>query len=388
LSGLLSGVNMDQFTLASTRDAVSMFESYAAAKVDMKNAVSSYNKLFAAEQTLLNSEFTTNKLRKIKYNPYLPSDTLKKITELLIQNALNPGKSTYTPLVATTFLQKANDINNMLSMEYENMKLSVENFMQAYNSFKGLHGPDFSEAGLDRVLMGMLESAGGLRGKYSNDDIHSRMEALEQQYESIYYTPFVYVCNYMAKGDMLTLELDFYETSPYTRNSDVYLTGGDAVDTLRKIRTKRVHIQVQGDMKISTSVGLGFPTYFDKNQSFSNRDSIISTTPGNNYSPCVSTFISFYPYAGKNLHWGGCFGVGIPVQSEGTSNLNFFLGGSAILGSASKVGLHAGLAIGQLSSLTNGQRIGDNIGDEITPPETKKAFTTGAFFGISFSLGK
>ncbi|MBS3913022.1 MAG: hypothetical protein KG003_00835 [Bacteroidetes bacterium] len=387
LGGILSGLNMDQFNLSSTRGDLSMFDKYATAKSDMKNAVTSFNKLFAVEQTLITSDFTTAKLKKLKLNPYLPYDTLKAITDLLIENVMAPSNSSEYKLTATSFLQKANDLNNTLHVEYDNLSMSVQNFLDAYNSFSNINGNNFSEAGMDQTMKSMLTAAGRLHARYTNEYIHKKIEELEQQYEAITYTPFVYMCNYMAQGDMLTLQLDFYETSPYTRSGE-YFMGGDAIDTLRKIRTKIIHIGVQGDMKITTSVGIGFPTYFDKNQSYSNRDSLIYGTAGNNYAPCISTFLNFYPYAGKNVHWGGCFGVGIPVQSEGTSNLNFFLGGSALFGSSSKVGIHAGLAVGQLSLLTNGQKVGDNLGDDSTGPDTKKAFTTGGFFGISFALSK
>ena len=80
--------------------------------------------------------------------------------------------------------------------------------------------------------------------------------------------------------------------------------------------------------------------------------------------------------------------MGIPVQSEGTSNMNFFVGGSAVLGTNSKVGIHAGLAIGQLDFLANGQKVGDNLGDIYATPNVKRQFTTGAFFGLSFALNR
>lgn len=388
LSGLMSGLNTDVFELASNRSDLSMFSQYQSAKSDMKAAMRSYALLFDLEQTLVKAEFTTKRLNKIKFNPYMPADTLKEVTRLLATNALKCKNQTDYQITATSFLQKATDIQNDMNLEFSNLKTAASNFLIAYNNFAAANGNNFSEAGLNSTIQGMVSVAEAMTDKYNGDMIQATIEALEFQYESIIYTPFEYVCNYVAQGDHLTLTLDFWETSPYSRSANYYATGGDAVDTLRKIRSKTVNILVAGDMKINTGVGLGFPTYFDKNQTYSNRDSIITSTPGNNYSPTIATYISFYPYSGKNVHYGGCFGVGIPVQSQGTSNLNFFLGGSAVLGSNSKVGIHAGLAIGQLDLLGNGQKVGDNLGDAYASPTTKRQFSTGAFFGISFALNK
>ena len=388
LTGLMSGLNTDIFELASNRDAASMFSQYTAAKSDMKTAMRSYSNLFDIEQTMLRTEFTTKKLNKMKLNPYMPSDTLKIVTTLLTENALKAKGQAEFNITATSFLQKATDLQNNMMLEYSNLKNAANNFLAAYNAYSTANGTNFSEVGLDEQIKNMLVAAEEMKTKYNPENIHAQIEALEFQYESIIYTPYEYVCNYMATGDRLTLRLDFWETSPYSRSAEYYTAGGDNVDTLRKIRTKTVNILVKGDMKINTGVGLGFPTYFDKNQTYSNNDSMITATAGNNFAPCISTFISFYPYTGKNVHYGGCFGVGIPVQSEGTSNMNFFVGGSAVLGTNSKVGIHAGLAIGQLDFLANGQKVGDNLGDIYAVPNVKRQFTTGAFFGLSFALNR
>jgi hypothetical protein len=145
---------------------------------------------------------------------------------------------------------------------------------------------------------------------------------------------------------------------------------------------------IHGDMKITTSVGLGFPTYFGNNKTWTNRDSMIYGASGTNYAPCISTYVNFYPYTGRNIHLGGTFGIGIPVQNEGTSALNFFIGGSAVLGTNSKVVLHGGMAIGQLNVLGSGLKEGDRLSDAVVVPATKKTFKPGAFFGISFALNK
>ncbi len=388
-NSILSSLNMDQFEDATLRGGASLLESNLNAKSSLQNAINAYNKLFEIEQTMNKVDFTSNKLKKLKLNPYLPADTLKQIAHDLTYASLFTKKGKEPNLSATGFIQYASNITVSLNAEYENLINYSNSFVSEYNKFVSNNGNNFAEAGMDKTVATMVTAANALKSKYTDDAINNKLESLEQQYEIITYTPFSYTCNFMPTGDLLSLTLDFFQISTGASNTgNVVYNTGDVTDTMRKIRTKSVNILVRGEMKISSSVGLGFPTYFNKNQTYANRDSIISSVSGNNYAPCIATYINFYPYYGKNIHWGGTFGIGIPVQNEGTSSMNFFLGGSAVIGSSSKVVLHGGLAVGQLSMLSNGQKVGDNLGDKFTAPSTKKSFTTGAFFGISFALNK
>lgn len=387
ISSILTGLNMDQFEDKSvTRGGASLLENNFAAKASLQSTINAYNKLFEIEQILNKVEYSTAKLQKLKLNPYLNADTLKFIAHELTTASLSTPTNKVKNLNATGFIQYSTNLSNDMAAQYDNLVENTKVFITEYNNFLTRNGTNFAEVGMDKTINGMINSANLLKAKYNSDLINAKMDALEQQYETITYTPFTYSCNYMATGDLLSLTLDFFQiTQP--NNAPVF-NSVNITDTMRKVRTKSMNILIRGDMKISTSVGLGFPTYFNKNQTYSNRDSMIYGVSGNNYAPCISTYINFYPYSGRNIHWGGTFGVGIPVQNEGTSALNFFLGGSAVLGSSSKVVIHGGLAIGQLNLLSAGQKTGDNLGDKITTPVTKKSFVPGAFFGISFALSK
>lgn len=387
LTSLMTGLNMGQFEDLTTRGSYSMLDNDPSAKLALTGIINSNNKLVDVEQALNRIEYSTAKMQKLKLNPYLPADTLKRIAMELTQNSMTLKKNEVVNLSATGFIAYSASLNNALQSEIQNLSNYASSFLAIYQSYAIKNNNNFAEAGMDKSINSMLAAAQALKTKYTNDAISAKVEALEQQYENIIYTPFTYNCNYMATGDMLSLTLDMFQISSgaVTGNMVYY---GDSTDMMRKVRTKTINIPIHGDMKISTSIGLGFPSYFDKNKSYSNRDSMIYGTAGNNYAPCIATYINFYPYSGRNVHWGGTFGVGIPVQNEGTSSMNFFLGGSAVLGTSSKVVIHGGLAIGQLTVLTNGQKEGDKLSDASVLPTTKKSFQPGAFFGISFALNK
>lgn len=391
LGTLLTGLNMKGFEELTSRngDKVSFLDANMQAKSMLVSAVEEYQKLFQLEQTFQRIDYSSGKLAKLKMNPYIPADTLKRIALELTMHSFAVKNLTESNLTISQFMQWSATLSNGMNESLERLSNYANSFLTEYQGYYQKTNGDFAEAGMDKSVNDMLTAANALKLKYSTDAISAKVEALEQQFESISYTPFTYSCNYLATGDQLSLLLDFFETSGSAHNyQNTALPGGDMTDTLRKIRSKSVNIQIRGDVKIVTSVGVGFPTYFAQNKSWTNRDSMIYGASGNNFSPCVSTFISFYPYTGKNLHAGGTFGIGVPVQNGGNTALNFFLGGSAVIGANSKVVLHGGFAVGQLNVLAAGQKEGDLLGDKTTMPLTTKTFKPGGFIGISFALNK
>lgn len=387
LGSIMGMINPEEaVTRGESRTSSSLHRDEDFAKLAFDNCKQSFKNLQQAEQALIRMELSTAKLKQLKYNPYLPADSLKNIAQTMVEQCFKTGNPNWDrDFNANAFMDYGAMLTNVINKETENLRANGSDYVNYYKQYMANH-TSFDEMGLDVTVNDMISSALKLKTAYIADSINSRLERLEQQYEVIRFTPFEYVCNYMARGDMLSLTLEFFELNKKAREEG-YTVGMANPDTLRKIRTKTMNIIVRGDIKISTSVGLGFPTYFKANQTFTNPDTMITSVAGNNFSPCLATYINFYPYQGRNAHWGGTFGVGIPVQGDNTGNLNFFLGVSSILGANSKVVLNAGLAVGQNQVLDKGQKVGDKLPYN-TDPATKKAFKTGAFFGISFAISK
>jgi hypothetical protein len=394
LTSIIGGVKLDQLLVSNDKtfsDGVSnpdtIINDEATSAIEQFEACrSSYNTLKSIEESLNHIQSSAAKLKQLKYNPYLPADTLKKMAKWLVSQSISLNKKfSETELNATAFMDYNLKINNLIGSEYENLKNGVATYNKYYEGLNRTNA-EIAKLQLDKKLATMLAEAERMKEKYTTEEIGQRIEKLEQEYEHIKYTPFEYVCNYMARGDMLSLGLEFFELSKLAR-SENNIPGASITDTMRKIRTKSMNIIVRGDMKFTTSIGLGFPTYFKHNQNFTNPDTMIRSVAGNNFSPCVASYINFYPYRGRNAHIGGSFGIGIPVQGENTGNMNFFLGLSSVLGANSKVVINAGVAIGQVNVLNNGQRVGDILPYK-EDPSTSKAFKMGGFFGISFALNK
>lgn len=261
--------------------------------------------------------------------------------------------------------------------------------MQAYENYSNSHpGADFGGKNSFGIVKGYQSKVSLLTSKIESVSIQSEMDSLEYTYRSIMNTPFRYTASSRAKEDEILVKLDFYENSRYMLKQGGGFTAApntNRLDTLKKTRTRSVEVSVAGDMKISTSIGLGFPTYFGANKDYSNRDSVITSSPGSNYTPHLTTMLSFYPYNGRNASFGGSFGVGVPLEDEKATN--FFIGLSSILGANNKVVISGGLCIGKANVLQRGYKDGDKLtsADAIIPVERK--YKTGAFFSVSFALG-
>lgn len=384
MGNLLGALNLEANLPGLTRGGSSFHGETQFAKLAFENCQSSYQKLYEVEQVLARIETSANKLKYLRLSPYLPSDTLKAIADKLVTQCVTiGGKPLYGDMNVTTFMDYSAFLVKNIEEQYESLSANADSYLSLYSQYENSHS-QFKEKGMDHNIKNMVALAKAMKEKYTSELVVSRMDRLEEQYESIRYTPFSYICNYMATGDHVALTLDIYEI-PKSRRSGA-TQALDNLDSLKKMRTKSINLIVKGDIKVATSVGLGFPSYFNQNKTYSNPDTVIRATDGSNFAPTISTFINFYPYQGKNMHIGGTFGVGVPVQGDNSGNINFFLGLSSVLGANSKVVINGGMALGQLQVLDNGQKTGDKLPLNMVPT-TKKVFRPGVFFGVSFALG-
>lgn len=385
VSTLLSSLNLEANLPGLMRNGSSFHGETQFASLAFENCQTSYKSLYEIEQTLARIEQSSAKLKVLRLNPYLPSDTLKNLAEKMVAQCFTQkGKPLTRELNASAFMDYSAQMVKTIEEQYDALSANAEQYLSLYSQYENSH-TTFKEKGMDQNIKNMLTLAKQMKEKYTTELVMSRMDKLEEQYEVIKYTPFTYICNYMTQGDLVSLTLDIYEIPKSRRDGATQSL--DNLDSLKKLRTKSLNFIVRGDIKVSTSVGLGFPTFFSQNQTFSNPDSVIRATAGSNFAPTISTFINFYPYQGKNFHIGGTFGVGVPVQGDNSGNMNFFLGLSSVLGASSKVVINGGLALGQLQVLDNGQKTGDKLPLNMVPT-TKKVFKPGMFFGVSFALGK
>ncbi len=333
-----------------------------------------YKTLYQAEQMMNNIDFVLGKVHKLKYNPYLPADSIKSFTQSLMNELFNQ------PNVETKdFLTMANDLNSTVKGNLVAFNANIDAFTEAYKNFeRNARDPNFSGKGMDIMVESWGEQANTFVKNFDSDLLIEKLDALEAEYQSVMNTPYSFNTNDVAKGDEITITIDFY------KNLEEADAVGNNVEDLSKVKSKEIDVTVKGDLKISSSLGVAFPYYAD-NQNFINRDSIITSIDGNNYTPNVSAFLNFYPYNGKNVQVGGTFGVGVPISSD-SKNFNFLMGLSTIFGNDNRLIINVGPSLGQVNMLDQGYNTGDNLGDLTSVVPTRKAYVWGGFVGISFTL--
>jgi hypothetical protein len=341
-----------------------------------QSVVQNYTSLYEAEQVVNSIDYVLEKINKLKYNAYLPADSIKKNTERLVASLMNS-----TAPQSIDFLRKGNQIQDAVVNGVQRMQQSSEQFLAAYQNYSNTRGRggNFEGEGLNNTVQSWNMNVQKMYENYDHSDLVQKLTLLESEYQEIMNTPFVFNTTELAKGDELTIHLDFYH-NPAGTESNQFVD----VSQLTPFKQKDITVAVKGDMKLNTSLGLAFPG-FTNNEDFFNRDSLIVRADGSNYTPNIAAYLNFYPYTGKSLTLGGSFGVGVPISTD-NRNFNFLFGSSILLGTENKVAFHFGATLGQVNVLDRGFQVGDNIGSNVVDIPTRTAYNWGWFVGISFSV--
>ncbi len=343
----------------------------AASYADLQEAYASLSKL---ESSVSNLDYAIKKLNELKYNGYLPTDTIVKMSDHLVemvmsQKAVNP--SDFSDLVVL--------YNDRYNNGTQQLRNASNNFLAAYDEYAMTHENEkFVGRELKSYATGLQSKLNAFSNETSAIDITDKINTLENLYTSIKTTSFVFNASQMASDDEIKINIIFYENP---QGEQANLT---ELESLKKVKEKSIRVTVKGDMKINSSIGLGFP-YFGTNDNFINKDSVITSQEGNNYSPNLAAYINFYPYSGRIANLGGTFGVGVPLTDK-NRNLNIFMGLSGLFGTDNRIALHGGLTLGQVKSLDQGHEVGDKLLSSTQEVPIRNTWQWGAFAGISFSL--
>ena len=355
-----------------------MKEKYV--KDSYTNLVKSYNNLYTAESEVNKLQYAITKLKELKYNRFLPSDSIKAYSQSLISEVLD-NSTTYS---SVNFYQKAESIQSMVRNGVSEVNSNANNFVNNVKQFS-----NFSESGIharDANLLieveSMHKSAEAFSAAFAESSVSNQYKELESLYQSIIGTEFQFNALKKSSDDEMDISIDFYEI-PQAAEIGQRINIVD-LDESSLVKSTELNVTVKGDLKIISSIGISFPAYSD-NFEYINKDSLITQVDGDKFSPNISAHMLFFPYRGKSVNLGGSFGVGIPIASN-SRDLNFLLGGSAIFGKSNRIALNAGVAIGQVTTLAAGFVNGDNLGSLIEDVPTKKTYDIGYFFGLSFAL--
>lgn len=346
-------------------------KSYSAAQ-------STYKSLYEVERTLNNIDFSINKLQELKYNKYLPTDTIKKMANTLVSHALQSQSANHADFMAT--------MQNLTESYQANLaafKLSSGDFNESYNRLSASRGESLNQTGANKYIKTLSDEVQKMESYYEDGFISSKVNLLENMYESIINTQFQFNASDLAEKDFLNIDIDLYEY-PLNEAGIPTPVSQNLLNDLVLVKSKKLKIVVKGDLKINSSLGLAFP-YYSNNLHYLNVAGNIVEQDGNNFAPNIAAFMNFYPYNGKLGQFGGTFGLGIPIATE-NRNLSVFLGGSSLFGSKNRIVINAGASLGQVTQLDQGLKTGDMLDSEFMDVPTRQIWNWGAFLGISFSI--
>jgi hypothetical protein len=333
--------------------------------------------MYEAERTIVSIDYAIQKLQELKYSTYLPTDTIKYYTKSLL------ALITQKPEVNTgDFLALGENLTAQISESKSAFKMAHGQFSNIAESYALTNGINAAADPSYKMAQQFANEAAQFSTFYNDEVVNAKVSLLENLYQSIVNTNFNFNASEVSEGDEMTLTLDFYKNQ-FDENGNPIIDL-ENLSNLSKIKSKKVRITVKNDIKINSSIGLGFPSYKNNND-FINRDSVITAVSGNNFTPNISAYMNFYPYSGRNLNIGGTFGVGVPMGDD-VRNLNMFIGFSGILGTNNKVVLHAGASLGQVNQLDAGYQTGDKLISALETVPIRRAYQWGAFAGISFSI--
>lgn len=356
----------------STRGASSAYD-------DILNA---YQNLTSLEASLKAIEYAGNKLNKLKYNPYLPTDTIVSMSTYIVSQIFNKPRVNPSDF-SSVIVQLTKDYTSSVS----NLKTATNVFIREYVDYAATRGDQqFEGRGLDQVVRNFNQEVNEVTAVINPEYITQQVDYLETVYTSIVASTFRFNSSHAAKDDEIDLALSFYKLPVSEESGESDMANLNNLESLPKIKEKRVNIIVKGDMKVTTSVGLGFPR-FETSDEYINRDSFIVSQTGSKSAPNLAAYVNFYPYTGRSFHLGGTFGVGVPLQAE-TRTVNMFMGLSTLFGSSGRVALHGGFSLGQVQHLGEGYEVGDKLLSPSQDVPVRNVWEWGTFIGVSFNIGQ
>jgi hypothetical protein len=355
--------------LLSMEDASSAYD-------DMNVAFRTMNEL---ENNIKSMDYAIRKLNSLRYNAYLPTDTIVELADHLVETIFKKPtvrQSDFTDAIVA--------FNTSYSKASASLSASSLRFLNAYGEYDSNTEGDFEGKGMDKMVRQFRTAVVDPSIGIDPDVMTARIDLLETIYTSIKSNNFAFNASHAAKDDEVELLLKFFQNPASTDSTGPALANLTDESLLALVKDKKINIIVRGDMKINTSIGLGFPK-FSSSEEFFNKDSVITSQSGSSYSPNLAAYINFYPYTGRIANLGGTFGIGVPLNDP-NRNVNMLMGAVALFGSKNRVAIHGGLTLGQVKKLDEGFAVGDYLLSATQVVPTRNNWEWGGFVGISFNL--
>jgi hypothetical protein len=334
-------------------------------------------------------------VNKIKYNPTLTTEQIKKLTEEYLQKGLEVSsveEVSLTKLIDQNN-QQAHLVEKMDQLEkgHRNYKQKVKEIGGISELLGGFGFADIEFTEFQKTAMDIYENSVVVEKNVAENKEELKkliqtakkgelemLTSMRYEYEAISVNDFSHTYRTEATNDITSLELEF------TLKDSLEYTGAK-----RLIRVSPIKVPVFGGLKINTSVGLSFGQFFDKPQSYFLREDKIQAQSQDSFLPMLTSFFHFYSQAPKSTSLGGALGIGFPLNgADGFQTITFFLGPSLIFGKGQRIVLTGGIMGGRVERLSQGFEVGDSFTSEADIVPVHHPYELGIFLGLSFNLVK
>jgi hypothetical protein len=337
-------------------------------------------------------DMVARELEKLKHNPNLKTDQIKKLANEYLQKVFN--------------VDDIKEIDLSYVLERSDMEQVMKKHLSNLNSKKQLYKNQIEKLDVINLKLGLLgvkdNSSSELTSKIrdthlkskeilklvENDEVTvqellnsnrendvSYLADLRYEYEAIMSNDFSHTFRTMASGDYVSFEILLKEKIP-----------GEGVSSI--IHKAPIEVPVSGNFKINASLGLSFGAFGKAVEDYYIRDSQIFADEKNEVIPMITSFVHFYSQSVGNTSVGGSIGIGIPITGGGNiSSLSFLLGPSLVIGKSSRVVISGGLMVGQVERLAQGFEIGDGFISQADLVPTKEQYELGYYLGLSYNIG-
>ncbi|MCB0555271.1 MAG: hypothetical protein KDD02_17120 [Phaeodactylibacter sp.] len=345
----------------------------------------------AIQKTIESQKIKTiaaDEVQKLKFNPRIPPHRIKELSTQYLETILGTEKAeeislsslvdkAETPEKLAEKVQQYEKYTDTLAQELDRMaavksaliELQVDSqFVKSVSSYH-----DESSQRLAQYRQVAQSAAKELPNAKPLDV--SELVALRYELEELEANNFTHTYRTTAQGSLMHFDLTL-----------------DPIDSAKILGVSQrelpsIDVPVAGNIKIGASFGVSFGSFFDQQQSYFLRDSIIVAEDKDRFLPIITSFIHFYPQSAGNLSVGGAFGLGISLgDGGGLQSASFFVGPSLIFGQNESLTLSGGLMGGKVERLGKGYKLGDSFISEADVVPTRSVYELGYFLGISFNF--
>lgn len=326
------------------------------------------------------AEFTNQELLKLMNNPNLKEADLKKRAEALAMKVLD--NSVELDQVIAIAGAKSSELEKQVGeymtaySKFENnaeiLKYSINTLQTRVKSDEFRLSVNNLSKNVDNRYLKVSANYEELKTVLENDvnaELRSKLMEVYTNYDNIMNADFNYEYTLNTEQDVTRLTMEFKKQE---------------VDSLIITKTRYLDVPTHGGLRINSSAGMSFISYFKGQQSYYNNGGVIGEEAGDLFLPSLTTMFHFYRQSYKPFAIGGSFGLSVPI--EGNKEFLYMSGVSAIIGKTQRVIINAGAFGGKISRLDQGLRVGDALTSEFSEVPVRSVFDFGFYMGLTFNI--